>query len=383
MDSRSLHSLFNSWNSCKSAVNNATKLEQLSIGVFNERAAAKAIRENLDASIKHLQIHDQKKEKDDTPWDDVGPDWKQLRLDIPIAQKILLEAPGVISEAEHQLELLQVKERQKEYKAKSDFERSKPLPTRLITARITPTRLKRGLEEDFTVKGKDLQAAVFTSKAGVQVPYRLFLPGGAKLTKSLPLIVFIHGNGSEAGTDNISQFKHSQMLFFAQPASQKKHPCALLVPQFPSGVVLNGDCMGKNITPEAQAVIEMMEQLEKEHPEIDPKRRYGIGLSSGGAGLMEMAVVKPGVLAAVVGLANMGVQQIPENTILRTGFWFFYNEKENSHLLSTGEDFLKRSARHGCQSRMTVGGAQSGHEVWQWALFLPELSDWMFSQKLP
>lgn len=383
MDARSLHSVINGWSDCNSYLKSAIELERIDLIVSTQRSNAKAIRENLEACLKHLQAHDRKKESDERTIDDVGPNWKKLRLDIPIAQKILQEAPGVISEAEHQLELLQVKERQNEYQAKADFERSKPLPTRVVTSRITPTRLKRGLEEDFTVQGKDLQAAVFTSKSGVQVPYRLFLPGGAKLTKSLPLIIFIHGNGNEAGTDNISQFKHSQMLFFAQPASQKKHPCALLVPQFPKGVVLNGDCMGKEITPEAQAVLELVASLEAKHPELDPKRRYGIGLSSGGAGLMEMAVARPGSLAAVVGLANMGVQQIPENTILRTGFWFFYNEKENSHLLSTGEDFLKRSARHGCQSRMTVGGAQSGHEVWQWALFLPELSDWMFSQKLP
>lgn len=383
MDARQLHSLINTWSSFKSDVKIATKIEQLSLNTLNKRSVAETIHKNLFACLKHLQEHDQKKESDERTKDDVGPNWKKLRVDIHVAQKILQEAPGVILEAEKKLEWLQAQERQKEYKAKSDFDRSKPLPTRVVTSRITPVRLKRGLEEDFTVRGKDLLAAVFTAKSGFRVPYRLFLPQGTKPAQSLPLVIFIHGNGSEAGTDNIGQFKHSQMLFFAQPASQKKNPCALLVPQFPKGVVLNGDCMGKEITPEAQAVIELIESLEKEHPELNPKRRYGIGLSFGGAGLMEMAVCRPNLLAAVVGLSNMGIQQIPENANLRTGFWFFYDEKENEHLISTGGDFLKRAARYGCQARMTLALAQKGHESWHWALFLPELSNWMFNQKLP
>ena len=387
MDSRELHSLIESWESSKSNAEKAIKSKELKLGVLNEKAVAKGIRENYEACAKQLQTHDQKHETDDTPWDYMGPNWKQLRLDLPIAQKILQQAPGLISDAENRLKVAedteQVEKRRKDYQTKMDFDRSKPAPTRVVTSRITPVRLKRGLEKDFALKGKDLQADVFTAKSGFKIPYRLFLPSGVTSSHSLPLILFIHGNGDEAGKDNISQFKHSQMLYFAQPESQKKHPCALLVPQLPRGVVLNGDCMGKDITLEAQAVLELIASLESKHPELDPKRRYGIGLSSGGAGLMEMAVARPGSLAAVVGLSNMGIQQIPENVILRTGFWFFYDEKEDQHLIKTGEGFLKNSARHGCSSRMTLAMGQKGHESWHWALFLPELSTWMFEQKLP
>ncbi len=298
----------------------------------------------------------------------------------------------MIAAAETRLQQLIAEEQRKAYQSRLDYDRSKPAPARVVTSRITPVRLKRGLEEDFTVTGKMLTAGTFTSKSGYKLPYRLFLPPYVEEAHSLPLVLFIHGNGSEAGTDNISQFKHSQMLYFVQPKSQEQHPCALLVPQFPKGVVLNTGTLlpveqyqeqNKKLSPPAQAVVELMEHLEAVNKALDPKRRYGIGLSAGGAGLLEIAVRRPGSFAAVVGLATMGEQPVPDDEILRTGFWFFYNQDENPWLIKSGETFLKDAARHGCQARQTLALAQKGHAAWQWAMFLPELSTWMFQQKLP
>lgn len=386
-DSQLLQGSIKSWRNKSVQTSSAVTCDDLSLVIRNMRSVNKNIQEELKACVRHLELHDKKGEADSAP----GP-WERLRVDIPLAQAALMEAPQIIAAAEARLRQLQAEEQRQAYLARLDFDRSKPAPTRVVTSRITPVRLKRGLEEDFTVKGKDLEARTFTSKSGYKLPYRIFLPPYADKEHSLPLVLFIHGNGDEAGNDNISQFKHSQILYFAQMDSQKKNPCALVVPQFPKGVVLNtGTLMPVEKFPEqnsrisepAQAVMELMQHLETENKALDPKRRYGIGLSSGGAGLIELSVRRPGSFAAVVGLSTMGGCPIPSGEILRTGYWFFYNQDEVPWLIKSGEATLKDAARNGCQTRLTIATAQKGHAAWQWALFLPELPTWMFQQKLP
>ena len=96
----------------------------------------------------------------------------------------------------------------------------------------------KGLEQNFTIKAKDLKAAVYKGKDGKKLPYRLFKPKNTG-KGPYPMLVFLHGIG-EKGKDNLRQLKHEQPLIFVQPDVQQKHPCYFLAPQHAGNEKLDG-----------------------------------------------------------------------------------------------------------------------------------------------
>jgi predicted peptidase len=198
--------------------------------------------------------------------------------------------------------------------------------------------------------------------------YRLFVPRGLKPTERYPLLVWLHGLG-ENGEDNQRNLAWLQLVL-NYCKDIEKFRFFILVTQCP-----HTDPMwfhGSQESPDDMVAVtaEILRQTIRERP-VDPNRVYLSGVSSGGSGCWEMAVVP---------LSSSGGDVSRVAKLKDIPIWAFHNLHDEMTSPAGVKDMVAAVERAGGAVHLTLLSAV-GHDCW-WAAFQKyEVLAWMLSQR--
>jgi predicted peptidase len=155
----------------------------------------------------------------------------------------------------------------------------------------------------------------FLSSSGVEVRYLLYVPEDYDPAKEWPLIVFLHGRGSD-GDDLESLFDFTPVDYGEDP---EDFPFILISPQLPSGY------WGKMVDPVNELLDHIIATLA-----VDTTRLYLTGFSNGGHGTWLYALKYPerfAAMAPVAGAPTTGtIDSMPDNLCIlkEMPIWIFH-----------------------------------------------------------
>ncbi|WP_246236354.1 carboxylesterase family protein [Flavobacterium ajazii] len=172
---------------------------------------------------------------------------------------------------------------------------------------------------------------IFT-KENTQIPYRLLTPKKDNPNQKYPLVITFH-NSSRIGNDNENQLEPFAKIWL-RPEIYNKYQCYVLAPQFntrSSNYEKNSD--GIQISKPSQDVfslLELIQNVEKEYPDIDTKRIYLIGYSMGGSTAQNLLNIAPDKFAATISVAA-----VPDFSNLKKlnskNIWLIHGEKDDEN----------------------------------------------------
>ncbi len=219
--------------------------------------------------------------------------------------------------------------------------------------------------------------------AGVRssVRFRWFTPE-LEAGRQYPLVLFLHGIG-ELGEDNVRQLEHRDPLMLVAPANQRRYPCFFMAPQHGAGENWGGGGSFHGPNEVLAATLEALRymQLVEHAGQVDWRRIYVTGLSSGGHGAYAAISLYPEWFAAAVPVAA-STNPVRFRRDNARPMWVFYN-RGDSPRLAHNIGLMERHLRElGQPLRVTVfdGG---GHNAWREAYDHGGLARWLFDQQQP
>lgn len=237
-------------------------------------------------------------------------------------------------------------------------------------------------ETDFAARFEKLQ---YHDEEGNILPYRLLKPKKAEKQRRYPLVLFLHGIG-ERGDDNEAQLKWGAKNF-GTDENMEKYPCFVVVPQCPYDdlwVAALRDLsmpyiLTEKPTEAMRMALELVEALQQEYPQIDPKRIYITGLSMGGFGTWDAIQRRPDLFAAAVPVCGGGDVAKAER-IVHIPIWAFHGAEDRLVHPKWSHDMIKAIQEAGGHPKYTEY-PDVGHQSWINAYSEPELFEWLFSQE--
>lgn len=249
-----------------------------------------------------------------------------------------------------------------------------------------------------------LQRRTFHATNGMEMPYRIFLPEGYDSDQSYPLFIYLHGRG-QRGSGNGPALYNRSPLFMGNnsiilPATQKKFPCIVLVPQC-SGKTINEEwAKWVGNTPETP-----WEGLDQENgayvqnpqpsdsgaaffelvahtinsQNVDTNRIYLGGISMGGFGTWEYAMHRPNLFAAIIPMAGYS-DQSKAASIAGIPCWIFHGGADTVNPTQGSRNMYKLLTDAGANVQYTEYPDTGHGEAFQKAWKEPELLPWIFSQ---
>ncbi len=131
------------------------------------------------------------------------------------------------------------------------------------------------------------------AETGKPLEYNLFIPENYDPSQKYPLILFI-GDASTAHQDVLVPLKQGYGgVIWASAAEQAKHPCFVVVPQYPTVPVDDYGHAGE----ECDMTIRLIQSLCEQYS-VDTKRLYTTGQSMGGMMSMYFNITHPKFFAA-------------------------------------------------------------------------------------
>ncbi|MEO8236557.1 MAG: prolyl oligopeptidase family serine peptidase [Flavobacterium sp.] len=166
----------------------------------------------------------------------------------------------------------------------------------------------------------------------IQIPYRLLTPKNNSNNQKYPLVITFH-NSTRIGNDNQNQLEPFAKIWL-RPEIYTKYQCYVIAPQFDkrsSNYEKNSD--GIQISKPSKdvfALLELIQNVENEYPNIDTKRVYLIGYSMGGSTAQNLLNIAPNKFAATVSVAA-----VPDFSNLkklsRKNIWLIHGEKDDEN----------------------------------------------------
>lgn len=240
---------------------------------------------------------------------------------------------------------------------------------------------------------------------GLKMPYRLYVPAGYDASKSYPLVMFLHGGG-ENGTDNEKQLYGTEgATVWATPAEQAKHPAFVLAPQSrpfggdePNrplggfGITRNAQSeryMGEVLTPSADVkmAVKVLEKVLTDYPGVDRKRVYVTGLSQGGFGTWNIALLRPDLFAAAVPIAGGG-DPAHMDRLVNMPIWAFHSQDDPVVPVTYSRDSIAALRKLGGNPIYTEYPSGTmfdpyEHFSWVYAYANDAMREWLFQQARP
>jgi predicted peptidase len=248
------------------------------------------------------------------------------------------------------------------------------------------------------------KASLADAASGLVMPYRLFVPR-LEPGRKYPLVLFLHGGG-ENGTDNEKQLHGTEgATVWAKPAEQAVRPAYVLAPQSrpyrstdPSqplggfGITRNAQAeryMDEALVPSADVkmAVKVLEKVLAENPAIDRKRVYVTGLSQGGFGTWNIALLRPDLFAAAVPIAGGGDPSRMQR-LVNMPVWAFHGEADPVVPVSYSRSSVAALRALGGQVRYTEYPSDTyfdpyEHFSWVYAYGSEEMRAWLFRQARP
>ena len=217
--------------------------------------------------------------------------------------------------------------------------------------------------------------------------YQVFVPSRQAGGKHPAAVLFLHGSG-ERGVDNQRQVDVGLGPFVREHANT--FPAIVVFPQSPEGTSWTGT--------QARAALAALDASLEEF-DGDEDRIVLTGMSRGGYGVFELAIMEPRRFAALVPVCGgitqppalkerlqvEGVSLAPDpfvaaaQKLQKLPVWAFHGGKDD---LVTPDQ-----SRHMVEALRNMGGnvrytefAELGHNSWDAAYAMPELWTWAFAQ---
>ncbi|MBK7938067.1 MAG: prolyl oligopeptidase family serine peptidase [Lewinellaceae bacterium] len=225
----------------------------------------------------------------------------------------------------------------------------------------------------------------YRDPAGHKLDYQLMEPGNPEAGKKYPLVVFLHGSG-ERGSDNYSQMNNG-VHAFCEKEMREKHPCYLFVPQCPKDLRWGGTSRNPDMlfAPEPTApgrmVLEMIDKMLRENPQIDRNRVYITGLSMGGFGTFDLLMRRPELFAAGMPLCGGGDPKLAER-IRNIPLWVFHGRLDEVVYPRFSTDIVDALKKNGAKVKYTEYSTLN-HDIWDVTYYNPETLEWLFAQVKP
>lgn len=225
----------------------------------------------------------------------------------------------------------------------------------------------------------------YTDKDGNSLPYNLLEPWKQKLdgSKKYPLVVFLHGSG-ERGATNHDHMKNGVYAFCEQDM-RERHPCYMLAPNCPKDMHWGG--LNDKFEPEyletpatmQRLLIELIEKMLRENPNIDPKRVYITGLSMGGYGTFDLLTRRPDLFAAGMPLCGGGDPRYAER-MKNIPMWVFHGRLDDAVFPIQSQRMVAALKKAGGKVKYTEYSTLY-HNIWDATYYNPAVLDWLFAQK--
>jgi predicted peptidase len=225
---------------------------------------------------------------------------------------------------------------------------------------------------------------VYRNAAGLELPYRLYLP--AFCEQPCPLILYLH-SASGAGDDNETNINGSRRWgagFWTSEEVQKRHPAFVVIPQADPKLAPTWVRYWRKDPSEAPAraeplelAIELVDRLRRELP-VDAKRVYVTGFSMGGFGSWIAISRHPDLFAAAAPIAGGGDSTHVAGA--RSAVWAFHGTKDSIVPVSRSRSMVEALKKAGAKPRYTEYPGK-GHFIIREALGEPGLVDWLFAQR--
>nr|NQU90143.1 prolyl oligopeptidase family serine peptidase [Bacteroidota bacterium] len=198
----------------------------------------------------------------------------------------------------------------------------------------------------------------------VDMNYLRYLPPGFDESSGeiYPIILFLHGSG-ERGNDIELVKKHGPPKI----AQEMKLPFIIVSPQCPADSWWD-----------IEILREFLEDIIATYP-VDTNRIYLTGLSMGGFGAWEFALIYPHYFAAIVPVCGGG----NPNRVERLGkmpAWVFHGAKDDVVPISKSEEMVNALKKNGNPVEFTVY-PDAGHDSWTETYSNPILYKWLLEQK--
>ena len=229
--------------------------------------------------------------------------------------------------------------------------------------RVPPRLLVRAGEETYVsdrernLTADQFQTFVFqVPGSDREITYNLFQPQQKAEGESYPLVLFMHDAGSCSSEPQAALIQGNGAVVWAEEESQKRHPCFVLAPQYPS-VAADDDF---TVTWEADATVELVKDLLGKYP-IDAKRVYGTGQSMGCMMLCELNLRNPGFFAGcflVAGQWNPATM----SGVKKENLWILVSEKDEKAFPIMGACMEEIEKAGGRVTRGKLDGAVSLEE---------------------
>ena len=223
---------------------------------------------------------------------------------------------------------------------------------------------------------------LYQDRAGNKLPFQLMEPWKAKPAEKYPLVVFLHGSG-ERGTDNSSQMRNG-VFAFCEKDIREKHPCYLLVPQCPEDLHWGGasETYEAVYSPEPtmpeRMVLELIDRLLRENPQIDRNRIYLTGVSMGGYGTFDLLTRRPELFAAGMPLCGGGDPAVADR-IKNIPLWVFHGRLDESVYPRLSRRITEALKKIGGKVKYTEYSTMS-HNIWDITYYNPQVLEWLFAQ---
>ena len=224
-----------------------------------------------------------------------------------------------------------------------------------------------------TTNNPNFEKRTFKGSEGETLEYWLMTPKEYDKTKKYPLLVALHGSGGTTqapaalGTDEM----------------REKHRWFVMAPRAPEGWAwayprLIREKAGERPT-RLPLVFEAMGALEKEFS-LDPQRFYVTGQSLGGIGTYGALAAHPEMFAAAAPVCGAwDVEDAPK--FAHVPMWICHGGEDRTVLVDYSRKMVEALKQAGASPHYTEFPGV-GHNSWMNAYAMPELWDWMESQRL-
>ena len=225
----------------------------------------------------------------------------------------------------------------------------------------------------YTVEAQVQSEHLFKGSASVTVEseykYLLYSPSNKELAQNgkLPLIIFLHGAGERG--DDLSLVKVHGPPKIVETNSE-----------FPF-IVLSPQCQ-KDKWWEAAALDLLIDEVISHH-DVDPTRIYLTGLSMGGFGTWDLAILRPDRFAAIAPICGGSLTNSFEapRQIKDVPTWVFHGAMDQVVPLEASSKIVKALRDAGSDVKYTIY-PMAGHDSWTETYSNPKLYEWFLSYSL-
>jgi predicted peptidase len=225
---------------------------------------------------------------------------------------------------------------------------------------------------------------------GDTLRYRILYPKVYDVSKSYPMVLFLHGAG-ERGRDNEKQLIHGSKLFLDEKF-RREYPAIVIFPQCPeedfwASVKFTTTAEGKREftfadrgepTKSMGLLIEFIKHVQKTEP-VNPQRLYVGGLSMGGMGTFELLWRMPKTFVAAFPICGGGNPDMAKKYAKHVNLWIFHGADDAVVPVSLSEQMAEAIKKYGGNPKLTIYPGVN-HNSWDNTFAEPELMEWLFNQ---